>query len=242
MKGDGKFASPPVALRINELPATGAGVVPKVNAAPWSTPMSATGLFQIATPGRTLSLAEFVSSLMAAAPNSTTWDQFVPSVVALARLKSSSTGRSGSWPVGPLKTWNVRPLTVLRPLLARTASWCGPDKVPVGTDTAISRSFHVVVGRAAPSRVTWPAPLVGPKPWPVMVNDCAPMARSAYGLETVHSSGVVGGASVTFSVHRTAWFCWDPGSWMLTAIWVGALSDGMMSPGIASNSAAIVRN
>ena len=156
-------------------------------------------------------------------------------VLAVLRSNASSTPPAGNAGTdGPLSTWNVRPFTVLMPLLAVTASWCGPGGVPVGTVTSMCVSSHAVVGSAiVPSRVTDPAPLAAPRPVPVIVNEPLPETK---GLETASSWGATGSW-----VHSTPWGRPVDGEAMVVPTCVGARSVGMIRPGRASNSVAMVR-
>ena len=138
-------------------------------------------------------------------------------------------------------TWKVSPLTVVRPLPAVTVSVFGPGAIwPVeapagGTVATIWVSVHDVVAKVTLSSETLPDPLDAPNPRPLIVTERAVSAERRNGLDTENSCG-----AAELTMHLTV-VGLEPGVPMLTPTWVGARSVGMVTPGIASNSVAIVR-
>ncbi len=99
-------------------------------------------------------------------------------------------------------------------------------------------SVHFVGASVVVPSLIVPVPWAAPKPRPLTVT-CLAVPVAVLGTTALSTANTCGATGLTGQ--RTATFCSVPGVPMLTPTWVGARSVGMVTPGIASNSVAMVR-
>ena len=125
---------------------------------------------------------------------------------------------------------------MLLPVVRRDLELVRPDRAcRPGRSRRCAVSVQVVVGTAVAVERDLPVPLVAPNPVPVDRERAAAVDVRAGHREQLRACAASSGQVTCVEAGRC------PGDSIVTPTWVGARSVGMVSPGNASNSVAIVR-